>query len=89
MYNPCRHCNVQPILNEAEGYNPYCRCPECRNSSLAQFWNENNPIDPRKQLTECHALLDLIAESPYSALENIDIKTMARDLVAKHRSENA
>lgn len=59
-----------------------CLCGDSIMANVAPAWD-------RVHLEECYELIDLIIEAPYSALENIDIKTMARDLVAKHRSENA
>lgn len=94
--NPCSKCGIEPLLDIDYDNFATLVCQGCGNVWKYNAWNDNNPIpepDPlaivRAQLAECYTLLNFIAESPYSAIDDIDFQAMARDLVAKHRSENA
>lgn len=78
-YNPCRDCNVLPIVRQLEGRNKICRCPECGRAAIARFWNEDNPIN---KLAECYALLE---EFRASGIRR-DLLEKINTLLARHQT---
>lgn len=84
-YNPCSHCKVRPIAKEIRG-RAYRRCPECRSTSIENYWNEANPLnvaDLEQQLAECYEVLETVAMSSYV---DEGIQELAKNLLAKHQA---
>lgn len=92
--NPCNKCGNNDV--QVNGLEVYCSTNECSDiryeydcslQSAIDAWNNANPLSEvdevamlESKLTECYELLEASA-----TLSLADIRTFAKELLAKHR----